>query len=175
MRTPCVESRKCPVFRLLSGPAGGYRDGMSCHFRTTRRVEFCETDLAGIVHFANFYRYMEQAEHEFFRSLGLKIAGKLPDGQPFGWPRVTASCSFSAPARYEDIVEARLTILRRGARSLTIRYEFFRDDQPLATGEMKTVFCELSPETGMKSVDMPPGYAAALDRAAGVAAAGETV
>lgn len=141
---------------------------MNCHFRTTRRVEFCETDLAGIVHFANFYRYMEQAEHEFFRSLGLKIAGKLQDGTTFGWPRVASSCSFDAPARYEDVIEICLTITRRTTRSLTVHYEFFRDEVRLATGEMKTVFCVLSPETGMKSVDMPADYAEKLDRAAGL-------
>jgi acyl-CoA thioester hydrolase len=141
---------------------------MSCHFRTTRRVEFCETDLAGIVHFANFYRYMEQAEHEFFRQHGLKIVGVLPDGTKYGWPRVATSCSFDAPARYEDILEVRLTIARRTVRSLTIAYEFFRDETRLATGEMKTVFCILFPDTGMKSTDMPADFAEKLDRAAGV-------
>jgi acyl-CoA thioester hydrolase len=45
-------------------------------FITTHRVEFFETDLAGIVHFANYYRFMEQAEHAFFRALGLKIHDK---------------------------------------------------------------------------------------------------
>lgn len=141
---------------------------MSCHFRTTRRVEFCETDLAGIVHFANFYRYMEQAEHEFFRQHGLRIVGVLPDGAKYGWPRVATSCSFDAPARYEDIIEVRLTITRRTERSLTIAYEFFRDETRLATGEMKTVFCILSPDTGMKSTDMPADFAEELDRAAGL-------
>ena len=33
------------------------------------------TDMAGIVHFSNFYKWMEQCEHEFFRSLGLSIVG----------------------------------------------------------------------------------------------------
>lgn len=141
---------------------------MSCHFRTTRRVEFCETDLAGIVHFANFYRYMEQAEHEFFRQHGLKIVGVLADGTKYGWPRVATSCSFDAPARYEDIIDVRLTITRRTVRSLTIAYDFFRDETRLATGEMKTVFCILFPDTGMKSTDMPADFAEKLDRAAGV-------
>jgi acyl-CoA thioester hydrolase len=143
---------------------------MSCHFRTTRRVEFCETDLAGIVHFANFYRYMEQSEHEFFRLHGLKIVGVLADGTKFGWPRVSTSCSFDAPARYEDVIEVRLTITRRTTRSLTIAYEFFREEVRLATGEMKTVFCILSPDAGMKSTDMPADYAEKLDRAAGLSA-----
>ena len=39
-------------------------------FRTTRLVEFHDTDMAGIMHFASFFHYMESAEHEFIRSLG---------------------------------------------------------------------------------------------------------
>ena len=40
---------------------------MATPFRVTRRVEFHETDMAGIVHFSNFFRYMEFAEVEFLR------------------------------------------------------------------------------------------------------------
>ena len=47
---------------------------MSYEFQITRRVEFSETDLAGIMHFSNFFRFMESAEHAFFRSLGFSVA-----------------------------------------------------------------------------------------------------
>ena len=40
---------------------------MPCEFKVVRRVEFSETDMAGIVHYSNFFRYMEAAEHGFFR------------------------------------------------------------------------------------------------------------
>ena len=57
-------------------------------FRTTRRIEFGDTDMAGIVHFANFFRFMESAECEFLRSRGLSV--KLDwEGQAIGFPRVT--------------------------------------------------------------------------------------
>ena len=46
---------------------------MPAPFRTTRRVEFADTDMAGIVHFANFFRYMEAAEVEFLRARGLSV------------------------------------------------------------------------------------------------------
>ena len=124
-------------------------------FVTSHRVEFFETDLAGIVHFANYYRFMEQAEHAFFRSLGLKIHDTLPDGTVFGWPRVAASCSFSAPARYEDDIEIRVTVVRRTRRSLTTTYEFRRGETLLAAGEMKTAYCIVPGGGGLQSVDMP--------------------
>ena len=109
---------------------------MSRQFVANHRVEFFETDLAGIVHFANYYRFMEQAEHEFFRSLGLKIHGKLADGTVFGWPRVNAKCSFKSPAFYGDVLQVRMNVLRVTRRSLTIAYEFERDGLSLAEGEM---------------------------------------
>ncbi len=135
---------------------------MTTLFTTRRRVEFCETDLAGIVHFANFYRYMEQAEHEWFRSLGLKIHGTLPDGTVFGWPRVAASCSFRSPARYDEEIEVRVTVLRLTPRSLTTSYEFLLGETVLATGEMKTAYCLIPIGGHLRSTDIPAEYAARL-------------
>ena len=43
---------------------------MAYEFKATRQVEFSETDMAGIMHFSNFFRFMETAEHGFYRSLG---------------------------------------------------------------------------------------------------------
>lgn len=131
---------------------------MNHHFVATHRVEFFETDLAGIVHFANFYRFMEQAEHEFFRTLGLKIHGTRPDGTVFGWPRVSATCSFKSPAYYEDEIEIRLTILRLTRRSLTIAYDFHREGTVLAQGEMKTAYCIFPDAAKLESAEMPDDY-----------------
>jgi YbgC/YbaW family acyl-CoA thioester hydrolase len=131
------------------------------HFTTTRRIEFCETDMAGIVHFANYYRYMEQAEHELFRSLGLKIAGKTVEGIDVGWPRVAAKCEYRAPARYDDVITIELTIVKQSTRSLTIEYQFSRDGQALAKGEMTTVCCTMQ-GGAMKAIEIPPSYVAGL-------------
>jgi acyl-CoA thioester hydrolase len=134
-------------------------------FVTTRRVEFCDTDMAGIVHFANFFRYMEAAEHEWFRSLGIKIAGVLDDGREYGWPRVSATCSYSSPARYEEVLEIRISVVQRSSRSLTTAYEFFRGETALARGEMKTVYCVMAPGEPLRSASMPPEVAARIDAA----------
>ena len=48
---------------------------MSESFRSTRRIEFRDTDAAGIVHFSAFFYYMESVEHEFLRQLGLSVLG----------------------------------------------------------------------------------------------------
>ncbi|MEX0716978.1 MAG: thioesterase family protein [Planctomycetaceae bacterium] len=127
-------------------------------FHTTRRVEFIDTDAAGIIHFTAFYRYMEQAEHEFLRSLGLSVMHRLPDGATIGWPRVFAECSFKSPARFEDVLDVRIAIERRGARSLTMRHEFHLGEKLIAEGRMKIVCCLLRPGEPMQAIDIPPEY-----------------
>ena len=72
---------------------------MAYEFKLIRRIEFSETDMAGIVHFSNFFRMMESAEHAFFRSLGFSVH---PEGGTTGWPRVSATCDYLRPLRFED-------------------------------------------------------------------------
>jgi len=129
-------------------------------FTHKRRVEFCDTDMAGIVHFSNFYRYMEETEHEFFRTLGMKIVEKQPDGTVIGWPRVRASCSFEAPARYDELLEIDLDITRMGVKSLSMNFTFRRGETLLARGELKTVCCLHDVDGTFRSVEIPAGHRA---------------
>ena len=52
-------------------------------FEIQRHVEFYETDMAGIVHFSNFFRYMETCEHAFVRSLDHELHGMLDGLDPY--------------------------------------------------------------------------------------------
>jgi 4-hydroxybenzoyl-CoA thioesterase/acyl-CoA thioester hydrolase len=64
---------------------------MSTLFVTSRRVEFSDTDAAGIMHFVAFFRMMEQAEHDLLRSVGLSVVMSGAAGK-VSWPRVAAHC-----------------------------------------------------------------------------------
>jgi YbgC/YbaW family acyl-CoA thioester hydrolase len=127
-------------------------------FVTQRRVRFSETDMAGIVHFANFYRWMEEAEHEYFRSLGLSIMQTQDDGTVLGWPRVSAGCTFSAPARYDQIIDVHLNVSRVGARSVTYAIEFHIEGRRIAFGQMKSACCLCAADGSLTSVDIPDHY-----------------
>jgi YbgC/YbaW family acyl-CoA thioester hydrolase len=117
-----------------------------------RRVQFYETDMAGIVHFSWFFRYVEEAEHAMWREAGLSIAG----GQGVAWPRVEASFEFHRPLRFEDEFEVHLRIIAKDAR--TIRYEgvISKDGHRMATGRMTIKCVSKRPGEPMRSVDMPP-------------------
>lgn len=131
---------------------------MPSSFSFTRRVEFSETDMAGIVHFANFYRFMEEAEHAFFRSLGLSIMERDDEGTIVGWPRVSCSANYKAPAFFEDELEVTLVIERRGVKSLSWTVEIKRGETMICTGRLKTVCCRFKKGEPMVSIEIPPEY-----------------
>jgi len=126
---------------------------MPHEFSITRRVQFAETDMAGVMHFSNYFRLMEEVEHAWWRSMGLSVY--MGDGpHQVSWPRVAVRCEYSAAARFEDELELLLRLGEIGDRSLTLQVEFRRDGKRIAHGEMKTVCCAM--ENGrFRSVTIP--------------------
>jgi acyl-CoA thioester hydrolase len=124
-----------------------------------RRVNFYEVDQAGIVHFSNFYRYMEEAEYGLWRSAGVSLQ-PTPE---YGFPRVAASFEFHAPLRFDEEFSVCLQIAHIGRTSLRYSCRISRGDTAIATGSM-TLVC-VSPGT-MRPVPLPP------DRLAHVVVAG---
>src|SRR4051812_18470994 len=96
---------------------------MPYQYTTVQRVEFSDTDMAGIMHFANFFRFMEVTEHAFFRSLGFSIHMEA-GGRKFGWPRVHASCDYRQPLRFEDEVEVQLVVREKKPKALSYDFIF---------------------------------------------------
>ena len=130
---------------------------MAYGFTIQRRVEFSETDMAGIVHFSNFFRYMESVEHAFFRSLGLSIAPKGADS--VGWPRVHADFDYRRPLRFEDTFEVDLLVREKRERSLVytiIVRKTNADAEEVARGSLAVACVRKDPVTGtMASVAIP--------------------
>lgn len=126
---------------------------MPAEFIYRRRVQFADTDMAGIVHFSMYFRYMEEAEHALWRSVGLQIAP--PDGT-VGFPRVAAACDFKAPLRFEEEFEVHARVETVGRRSLKYGFTLRRGDDILATGSMTSVSVERVPGGGVRSVELPP-------------------
>jgi len=141
---------------------------MPSEFRLTRIVEFCETDMAGIMHFSNFFCWMEACEAGFYRSLDLPLISFVP-GNVVGWPRVTASCSYKAPLRLNDTVEVRLLV--KEVRTKAVIYVFqFRQVvagkvQPalVAEGEIAAVCVTSDPAGKMVSQPIPADVRAKLE------------
>ena len=134
---------------------------MAYELKVVRRVEFCETDMAGIVHYSNFFRYMESAEHGFFRSLGYSVVTRQVD-PPLGWPRVHAECDYKQPLRFEDEVEIHMLVTEKKTKSLTYAFRFrkLNADPPVevARGSLRVV-CVTHQHGKMTAATIPKAIA----------------
>ena len=142
---------------------------MAHEFKVTYTVEFADTDMAGIAHFSAFFRYMEAAEHAFYRSLGFSVYVCDKDGVA-GWPRVSARCDFRSPLRFEDVVEVHLLVRQRAAKSIAYDFVFnkLNAEPPLqvAHGSMTVVYAVREHgQAQMRAVDIPPQIAGKIDTA----------
>ncbi len=118
--------------------------------------------MAGIMHFSNFFRLMEEAEHAFVRSLGSSV--HPADDPGGGWPRVHASCDFKQPLRFED--EVAIEVVVEEVRSKAVRYlfRFRKGGDEVATGRVTAVHVRRADDGGvMKAVPIPAGLRAALE------------
>lgn len=129
---------------------------MISEFRLTRRVQFHETDAAGIVHFSCFFRYLEEAEHAMWRAAGLSIASP---GAAVGFPRVAASFEFRRPLRFEDEFEVRLRVTGKSARSLSYRATVTKDGDVAARGALTVACVVREPGQPMRATPIPPEIA----------------
>lgn len=137
---------------------------MPTTFRTTRRVEFVDTDMAGMAHFSNFFRWMEAAEVEFLRSLGLSVALEW-DGQKISFPRVAAACDYSRPALFEEVVDIAVRVEKIGRSSVTYGFEFTRAGEVLARGRVSSVCCRVEPGRPPTAMALPPPLREKLEQA----------
>lgn len=121
-------------------------------FRYQRRVDFCDTDVAGIVHFSNYLRYMEAAEVAFLKSRGLNVHFEW-QGAPLAFPRVSAKCDYLSPARFDDLLDIDVRVEKLGSKSFTYAFDISRDGTPIAKGTLTSVCCRV--EGGFESIEIP--------------------
>ena len=127
---------------------------MHTEYQTKRKIEFADTDMAGIVHFTRFFVFMESAEHEFLRSLGTSVATEW-NGNKIGWPRLAASCEYISPLRFEDEVDIHLRVAKKGTKSLTYQFRFTHQGTDVARGEITTVCCITNPGEKLRAIPIP--------------------
>ena len=139
---------------------------MACEFKFIRTIEFSETDMAGIVHFSNYCKYMESAEHRFFQSIGFSIVTSNLD-PPIGWPRVHTSFDFKKPLRFEDEIEIHLLVAELRSKSIAyqLRIRKLNGNMPelAATGTMTVVCVSIADRKAMKACTIPKDIASKIE------------
>jgi YbgC/YbaW family acyl-CoA thioester hydrolase len=142
---------------------------MPYEFKITRRVEFSDTDMEGIMHFSNFFRFIETAEHAFFRSFGHSVV-LAKSGLDLCLPRVHAECDYLAPLHFEDEVLIHLLVERKGTRSITYQVRFVRltgPEQCEVARARLVVVCAQRQDGRLKAVKIPEMIARHIEQAPG--------
>lgn len=113
-------------------------------FRFEIPVRWVDTDALRVVHYSNYFRYVEAAEEELYRSLGFTFKD-LNEKYKIAIPRVEAFCRYKAPARFGDIIVVLLQLGEK--REKTMRYDFEIQRKPdgelLCNGYLKIVSLDL--------------------------------
>jgi acyl-CoA thioester hydrolase len=107
------------------------------------RIYYEDTDLSGIVYHANYLRYMERARTEFFRVIGLKAA-YLDDAEPTAWALRKVEVEYIRPAKFDDLVEVRTTVVALSGARMGADQAIWRGDEQLTKGQVQACIISLS-------------------------------
>jgi len=123
-------------------------------FRIDMPVRWVDTDALRVVHYSNYFRYVEAAEEELYRSLGFTFK-ELNETYKIAIPRVEAFCRYKAPARFGDIVTVILQLNEKSEKTMKYEFEIQRksDGELLCTGYLKIIGLDL---VSWKATTLPP-------------------
>jgi len=103
------------------------------------RVYYEDTDVGGVVYYANYLKFMERARTEMLRVLGIDQKGMLDYNNPEDVSFVVkrAEIDFKKPARFDDSLIVRSEIIDRGGASIVIRQIITKNEEELVLGIIK--------------------------------------
>ena len=107
------------------------------------RVYFEDTDVAGLVYYANYLKFMERARSDMLRAAGVDQRGAFESGEGV-YVVAEANIKYRAPAKLDDDLVILSTLEELRAASCLIQQRVMRGPQLLAEAMITAAF--LSPE-----------------------------
>jgi acyl-CoA thioester hydrolase len=97
------------------------------------RINWGDTDKAGIVYYPNFFKWFDIAGHQFFRSIGLSPA-KLEEEYQIILPLLEANCTFENALYYDDIITIKTVVGEINRKTIRLHHEIFRGETRAGRG-----------------------------------------
>ena len=106
------------------------------------KVRFVETDLMGVVHHSNYFRWFEMGRVEYLRQAGILLTELLADGIVF--PITNVDCQYKASAKFDDYIRIEATLAAVTPVKMIFTYKVVREQDGvlLATGRTQNVFTD---------------------------------
>ena len=104
------------------------------------KVRFVETDMMGVVHHGNYFKWFEVGRVEYLRKAGVYLLDLMADGILF--PITEVGCQYKSSARFDDYVMIHTTMTDLSRAKMEFRYQVVRegDGLLLAEGMTRNVF-----------------------------------
>lgn len=102
------------------------------------RVFYEDTDMAGIVYYANYLRYIERARSDWVRQIGIDQLAMKEEGVVFAVRRVEAD--YIAPAQFDDVLDVRTVLTQRSAARMVMRQRIWRGESLIFAADV-TIVC----------------------------------
>ncbi|WP_425060390.1 Putative esterase [Sporomusa carbonis] len=104
------------------------------------KVRFVETDMMGVVHHSNYFRWFEMARVEYLRKVGIYLNDMMAEDIVF--PITDVECKYLASAKFDDYILIEATLVEVSKVKMVFTYRVLReqDDALLATGRTQNAF-----------------------------------
>ena len=119
------------------------------------RIYYEDTDAGGVVYYANYLKFTERARTEWLRGMGFE---QTDLAQVHGVVFMVRSFAidYAKPARFDDALQVTVELIKVGAGQIDLVQRVMRDDEELATAQVKIVCVRLAT---MRPVRLPPPVA----------------
>jgi len=105
------------------------------------RIYYHDTDCGGVVYYANYLKYLEEARSEYFEERGLIIKDMLKDG--IGFVVARQEIDYKSPSFYGDILEVKTRVTNASLTRVNFEYDIVKDpDQLVASAKTVIVFVD---------------------------------
>jgi len=134
-------------------------------YNTTIRVRYSEIDKMNVAHNASYLHWFEIGRTELLRQVGITYRELEEEG--FMLPVAESVCRYMAPARYDDELEIRTTLLEMKKRTVKLGVEIFhkQEDKILAKGYTQHICVEIKSN---KITSLPEFFSSKIKKAAEV-------
>ena len=108
------------------------------------KVRFVETDMMGVVHHSNYFRWFEMGRVEYLRQAGVLLAELMADGIVF--PITHVDCQYKASAKFDDYILIETTLAEVSPVKMIFTYKVIKevDGLLLATGSTQNLFTNIA-------------------------------
>ncbi|MDR1925493.1 MAG: acyl-CoA thioesterase [Planctomycetaceae bacterium] len=111
---------------------------MGVTHETQVRVRYKETDQMGVLYHGNYFTFFEVGRTELLRSYGYSYR-EIEESGIFAVV-AKADCSYHKPAKYDDLLTIRTTIIHISKAKLEYEHKILRGNELLATGHITLAF-----------------------------------